>query len=104
MDQVLKVMRDYCLDILDVSEMRWTGQGHLMTDGATVLYSRKQDHHTHGVSIILSSCAAQALVGWKPVNDRIITARLHNRRAKFMPQLKLPQRKMPFTLSPKPCS
>ena len=58
-DQVLKTMKDYRLDILGVSEMRWTGQGRLMIDGATVLYSGKQDHHTHGVGIILSSCAAQ---------------------------------------------
>ena len=82
MEQVLKTMKDYRLDILGVSEMRWTGQGRLMIDGATVLYSGKQDHHTHGVGIILSSSAAQALVGWKPVSDRIITARLYTRHAK----------------------
>ncbi|KAK0134904.1 Craniofacial development protein 2 [Merluccius polli] len=79
---VLKSMKDYRLDILGISEMRWTGQGRLMVDGATVLYSGKQDHHTHGVGIILSSYAAKALVGWKPVNERIITARLYTRHAK----------------------
>ncbi|KAK0133280.1 hypothetical protein N1851_031194 [Merluccius polli] len=30
MDQVLKSMKDYRLDILGISEMRWTGQGRLM--------------------------------------------------------------------------
>ncbi|KAJ8386425.1 hypothetical protein AAFF_G00170220 [Aldrovandia affinis] len=75
-------MRDYRLDILGVTEMRWTGQGRLVIDGATVLYSGKQDHHTHGVGLILSSCAAQALVVWRPVNERIITARLYTRHAK----------------------
>ncbi|XP_051914908.1 craniofacial development protein 2-like [Hippocampus zosterae] len=82
MDQVLKNMRDYRLDILGVSEMRWTGQGRLMVNGATFLYSGKQDHHSHGVGIILSSSAAKALIGWKPVNERIITARLYTRYAK----------------------
>lgn len=43
MDQVLKTMKDYRLDILDVCEMRWTGQGRLVIDGATVPYSGKQD-------------------------------------------------------------
>ncbi|KAJ8411253.1 hypothetical protein AAFF_G00172590 [Aldrovandia affinis] len=75
-------MRDYRLDILGISEMRWTGQGRLVIDGTTVLYSGKQDHHTHGVGLILFSCAAQALVGWRPVNERIITARLYTRHAK----------------------
>ncbi|XP_061769322.1 craniofacial development protein 2-like isoform X3 [Nerophis ophidion] len=32
--------------------------------------------------MILSNCAALALVGWKPVNERIITARLYSRHAK----------------------
>ncbi|XP_061738805.1 craniofacial development protein 2-like [Nerophis ophidion] len=81
MDQVLKTMRDYRLDILGISEIRWTGQGRLVIDGATVVFSGKQDHHTNGVGIILSNCAAQALVGWKPVNERIVTARLYTRRA-----------------------
>ncbi|KAJ8400917.1 hypothetical protein AAFF_G00392710 [Aldrovandia affinis] len=62
--------------------MRWTEQGRLVIDGATVLYSGKQDHHTHGVGLILSSCVAQALVGWRPVNERIITAKLYTRHAK----------------------
>ncbi|KAJ8410488.1 hypothetical protein AAFF_G00193920 [Aldrovandia affinis] len=74
-DQVLKTMRDYRLDILGISEMRWTGQGRLMIDGATVLSSGKQDHHTHGVGLILSSCTGQALVGWRPVNECIIYTR-----------------------------
>ncbi|XP_061879946.1 craniofacial development protein 2-like [Entelurus aequoreus] len=82
MDQVLKTMRDYRLDILGFSEMRMTGQGCLVIDGATVLFSGKQDHHTHGVGVILSNCEVQALVGWKPVNERIITARLYTRHAK----------------------
>lgn len=73
MDQLLKTMMDYRLESLGFSEMRWTGQGLLVIDGATVLYSGKQDQHTHGVGIILSSCVTQTLVGWKPVNDRIIT-------------------------------
>lgn len=65
MDQVLKTMKD--LYNLGVREMRWTEQGCLTTNGATVL--GKQNHHTHGVGIIHSNCAARALVGWKPVND-----------------------------------
>lgn len=79
MDQVPKTIRD-CLDIL-VSEMRWWGQGSLVCEGGTVLHSGKQDHHTHVVGLILSCDVTQVFIGWRPVNERIITARLYTRHA-----------------------
>ena len=81
MDQVLREMRAYHLNILGVSEMRWSGQGCLRSD-MTVLYSGHNEQHTDGVGIILSKVAARALVGWKPVNERIITARFNTKLAK----------------------
>ena len=38
--------------------------------------------HTHEVGIILSIEAQRALIGWQPVNHRIITTRFNNRLAK----------------------
>jgi len=82
MAQVLREMQAYRLEVLGVSEMRWTGQGQFSSDGITVLYSGHSDQHTHGVGIFLSKGAASALIGWKPVSHRIITARLQTRQAK----------------------
>ena len=81
-EQVIKEMENYKIDILGVSEMRWTGQGRMDSRGKTVLYSGKEQHHTHGVGIFLSKTAAQTLVSWKPINERIIMARFHTRHAK----------------------
>ena len=79
---MIKEMENYKIDILGVSEMRWTGQGCMDSRGKTVLYSGKEQHHTHGVGIFLSKTAAQTLVSWKPINERIIMARFHTRHAK----------------------
>ena len=68
-EQVIKEMENYKIDLLGVSEMRWTGQGRLNSRGNTVLYSGKEQHHTHGVGIFLSKTAAQTLVSWKPINE-----------------------------------
>jgi len=82
MAQVLREMQPYRLEVLGVSEMRWTGQGQFSSDGITVLYSGHNDQHTHGVRIFLSKGAASAVIGWKPVSHRTITARLQTQQAK----------------------
>ena len=82
LEQLLREMKKYNLDILGISEMRWTGQGKITSEDTTILYAGKEDHHSSGVGILLNKEAAQALEGWKPVNDRIIMARLQSRHAK----------------------
>jgi len=79
---VLREMNSYGLDILGLSETRWTGQGRFVSDNATILYSGNEKHHIHGVGIILSKHASQTLVEWKPVSQRIITAIFHTKHAK----------------------
>ncbi|PIO53695.1 hypothetical protein TELCIR_24962 [Teladorsagia circumcincta] len=44
-----------------------------------VLHSGHEDRHERGVGFVLSRRAADALVEWNPVNDRIITARFVTR-------------------------
>ncbi|KAK1798816.1 hypothetical protein P4O66_007096, partial [Electrophorus voltai] len=80
--QLLHEFDSYNLDILGISKMRWTGLGKIVSDGKSVLYSGHEEHHIHGVGLVLSKKASCALLGWKPVNDRIITARFQSRHAK----------------------
>ena len=47
----------------------------------TGLYSGHNDQYADGIGITLSKEATQALIGWKPVNELIITARLCTRLA-----------------------
>ena len=75
-------MRDYKLDILGVSETRWTGHGHFISEDFTVLHSGREELHYQGVGIIIQKNSAKSLIGWKPVNERIITARFQIKHAK----------------------
>ena len=48
----------------------------------TLLYSGKEEHHYHGISIIANKAAYKALVGVKLINECIVTARFQSRLAK----------------------
>ena len=51
------------------------------TTGETVLYSgREDDLHHEGVAIIMKKGMEKYLMEWKPVNSRIIQARLKGRQ------------------------
>ena len=82
LSQALKQMRDYRIDILGVSETRWTGQGRFTSEDFTVLHSGREELHYQGVGIIMHKNSAKSLIGWKPVNERIITARFQTKHAK----------------------
>ena len=57
-------------------------QGRFTSEQVTILYSGREEHHYQNVGIFLNTEATKALVGWKPVNERIITARLCTKHAK----------------------
>ena len=74
--QITMEMKRYRLHIRGVSETRWiqSGQKHLST-GEQVLYSGRDDnHHSHGVGLILSKLAQKSLRGWEPHGERILMA------------------------------
>lgn len=50
--QVLREMRTYRLQILGISEIRWTGIGRLELEGTRIFYSEGQ-RHERGVVILL---------------------------------------------------
>ena len=80
--QVTAEMRQYNLHVLGVGESRWIGTGRLKTvSGETVLYSGRDDElHREGVAIILKKGADRSLLEWKPINSRLIKARLKGRQ------------------------
>lgn len=66
-------MKAYHYDILGLAEMRWTGSGEL--NNGEVIWSGEEHDHQRGVGFLLNSTAKAALLGYKPVNSRIIAAR-----------------------------
>ena len=73
--QLCKEFNNYRMDIMGISEMRWTGCGKLISDGKTGLYSGHEDLHIRGLGLMLNEEAAQALIEWKLVSIRVIAAR-----------------------------
>ena len=80
--QVTAEMRRYNLHVLGVSESRWIGSGRLKTvSGETVLYSeRDYELHREGVANTWKKGADRSLLEWKPINSRLIKARLKGRQ------------------------
>ena len=75
-------MGNYKLDILDISECRWTGSGRMYTKGKhgeshTIIYSGQQDTHHRGVALIMNKQSATTLMEWEPINERLINARFN---------------------------
>lgn len=66
-------MKRYRCDILGLAEMRWTGSGEIA--GGEVIWSGDEKKHEAGVGFLLSKRARQALLGYRPVNARIMVAR-----------------------------
>ena len=77
-EQVQKEFNRLKMDIIGLSEVRKTGYGEeALEDGDTLLYSGRNDNlHYQGTGLMMTRKARSALVDWKPVNERLMTARL----------------------------
>ena len=81
--QALNEMENYNLDILSISESRWTGAGKLTSRGHLILHSGHENQHYGGVAVILNKRIKNALIEWYPVNERIIVVRLNSKFAQM---------------------
>lgn len=81
--QVEREMLRYRISILGLSEVRWNGAGEYKSPtGDTIfLYSGKEigSNHESGVGLLLTTESHRSLMSWKPISDRIITARFKSR-------------------------
>jgi len=70
-------MERYRFDILELAEMRWTASREM--HGCKVIISGNEQKHESGVGFLLSKRAREALLGYKPVSDRVMVARFQAR-------------------------
>ena len=66
------------LDILGISEMRWTDRGHFNSANHTIYFSGS-DQRRNGVAFIINKKLSKYVLGYNPVNDRIITIKLQGK-------------------------
>ena len=76
LDTVTAEMKRLDIDVLGISELRWKEKGHFSAPGGyKIFYSGSVDSKRNGVAVICSNRAAKCVLGYKPINDRIITIR-----------------------------
>jgi len=77
--QAVACMKSYGLNILGMSEVRWSEFRKMTThDGATFIYSGRPEGDNvsrEGVGILMDKAAKRSLIEWHPVSARIIVAR-----------------------------
>ena len=82
--QVAREMKRYKIRVLGLCETRWIQSGQLrLSSGEQLLYSGHIEEgapHTEGVALMLAPEAHAALIGWEPVNSRIITAKFTTKK------------------------
>ena len=72
--QIAREMRNLQINILGISECRWTGSGKVrLVTGETVYYSGREDGmHQSGVAVMISKEGEKLVMEWNPVNERIV--------------------------------
>ena len=63
------------MDILGISELRWTGMGEFNSDDHYIYYCGKESLRRNGVAIILNKRVQIAVLGCNFKNDRMISVR-----------------------------
>ena len=77
-------MNNYGIDILEISESRWTGTGKVRLEGGeTLLYFGVETRHEFGAGIIIYKKNRNTLLELHPVKERIITARFYSKHKKM---------------------
>ena len=83
-EQITREFKQYKLDILGISEARWTESGKTsLGTGEVVLWSGCERVHEKGVALMLSKRAAASLEEWRPVSERILIARFFSKYARM---------------------
>ena len=61
------------IDILGISELRWTGMGEFNSGDHYIYYCGQESHRRNGVAIIVNKRVQNAVLGCSLKNDRMIS-------------------------------
>jgi len=60
------------INILGISELKWTGMGEFNSDDHYIYYCGQESLRRNGVAIIVNKRVQNALLGYNLKNDRVI--------------------------------
>ena len=61
------------IDILGISELKWTGMGEFNSDDHYIYYCGQESLRRNGVAIIVNKRVQNAVLGYNLKNDRMIS-------------------------------
>ena len=67
------------IDILGISELKWTGMGELNSDDHYIYYCRQESLRRNGVAIMVNTRVRNAVLGCNLKNDRMISVCLQGK-------------------------
>ena len=67
------------VDILGISELKWTGMGEFNSDGHYIYYCGQESLRRNGVAIMVSKTVRNAVLGYNLKNDRMISVRFQGK-------------------------
>ena len=67
------------VDILGISELRWTGMGEFNSDDHYIYYCVQESLRRNGVAIIVNKRVRNAVLGCNLKNDRMISVRFQGK-------------------------
>ena len=71
------------IDILGISELKWTGMGEFNSDDHYIYYCRQESLRRNGVAIIVNKRGRNAVLGCNLKNDRMISVRFQGKPFSF---------------------
>ena len=83
------------VDILGISELKWTGMGEFNSDDHYIYYYRQESLRKNGVAIMVNKRVRNGVLGCNLKNDRMISVRLQGKPFNIMVIQSMPQ---PVTL------
>ena len=72
------------IDILAISELKWTGMGEFNSDDHSVYYCGQESLRRNGVAIMLNKRVQNAVLGCNLKNDRMISVRFQGKPFNIM--------------------
>ena len=67
------------VDILGISELKWTGMGEFNSDDHYIYYCRQESLRRNGVAIVVNKRVQNAVLGCNLKNDRMISVRFQGK-------------------------
>ena len=67
------------LDILGISELKWTGMGEFDSDDHYIYYCQQESLRRNGVALIVNKRVQNAVLGYNLKNDKMISVRFQGK-------------------------